>query len=131
MEFQKDPFITDYVRMWIEDGIVHTSYPAGLVISLSIAKKIVADRLEYTEGKTYPGLADVRSGKKADYDAMKYWATPDAYHCLSALAIYSDNRLAKIFVNFWLKVDKPYKPTKYFNDLSQAYLFLQPYVHTN
>lgn len=123
---QKDPFITGYVKMWIENGIIHTEYPPGLVITLDIAKKIVADRIAYTEGVTYPGLADIRNLKKAEYAAMKYWASEESYSSLSKLAVFSDKKLSKIFFNFWFKVDKPFRPTKYFTDEGSAYLFLKP-----
>lgn len=130
MHTNKPPLIKDYVKMWIEDGIIHTSYPENQVITLEIAKQIVADRIEYTEGLEYPGLADIRNLSKAEYPAMKYWASEESYSCLSRLAVFSDKRLSKIFFNFWFKVDKPYKPTKYFTNRGSAYLFLKP-IHSN
>lgn len=129
MIFNKEPFETDYVKMWIEQGIMHTTYPPGTVITLDIAKKIVEDRLVYCEGKMYPGLADIRNMKKAEYAAMKFWSSKESYGCISALAVHSDSRIGKTFFNFWFKVDKPYKPTKYFNDKETAYLFLKPFTH--
>lgn len=123
---QKEAFITDYVKMWIEDGIIHTEYPPGLVITLDIAKKIVVDRLAYAEGITYPGFADIRNMKKAEYPAMKYLASEEAYGGLTRLAVFSDKKLSKIFFNFWFKVDRPFLPTKYFTDEGSAYLYLKP-----
>jgi hypothetical protein len=122
----KEVFTTDYVTMWIEKGIVHTQYPEGQIITLEIAKNIVQDRILYTEGRLYPGLADIRNIAKVEYAAMKYWASQESYSSLSKLAVYSDKRLSKIFFNFWFKVDKPFKPTKYFTDKGSAYLFLTP-----
>lgn len=122
----KEVFTTDYVTMWIEKGIVHTKYPEGQIITLEIAKNIVEDRITYTEGRLYPGLADIRNIAKVEYAAMKYWASQESYSSLSKLAVYSDKRLSKIFFNFWFKVDKPFKPTKYFTDKGSAYLFLTP-----
>lgn len=122
----KEVFTTDYVTMWIEKGIVHTKYPEGQIITLEIAKNIVEDRIMYTEGRLYPGLADIRNIAKVEYAAMKYWASQESYSSLSKLAVYSDKRLSKIFFNFWFKVDKPFKPTKYFTDKGSAYLFLTP-----
>ncbi|NQY66629.1 MAG: hypothetical protein HRT72_02745 [Flavobacteriales bacterium] len=126
MEISKKQFETEYLKIWIEKGIIHTTYTPDLVVSLEIAKKIVADRIAYTGGHLYPGLVDIRNIKSVDYGAMKYWATEESYSSLSSIAVFSDKRLSKIFFNFWLKVDKPYRPTKYFNDKESAYLFLQP-----
>ncbi len=122
----KEAFVTDYVKMWIENGVIHTEYPPNIVITLEIAKKIVADRVEYTGGVTYPGYADIRNLKKAEYPAMKYWASEESYSCLSRLAVFSDKKLSKIFFNFWFKVDKPFRPTRYFTDEGSAYLYLKP-----
>jgi len=127
----KAPLKTEHVTFWIENGIIHTTYVPGLIVTFDIAKQIVEERIEYTSGLTYPGLANVNQAKKADYDAMKYWATADAYRCLSSLSVYSNNRLTNIFVNFWLKVDKPPKPSKFFTNIDDAYLFLQPYKFLN
>ena len=122
----KKPYETEYIKIWIENGIFHSSYPPDLIVSLAIAKKIVADRIEYTQGKSYPALVDIRNIKSVEYAAMKYWAKTESFSCLTSVAVFSNKRLSKIFFNFWLKVDKPYKPTKYFTDKESAYIFLQP-----
>lgn len=123
---QKEAFVTDYVKMWIENGIIHTEYPPKIVITLEIAKQIVADRVAYTEGVTYPGFADIRNMQKAEYPAMKWWASEESYSGLSRLAVFSDKKLSKIFFNFWFKMDKPFRPTKYFTDRGSAYMYLKP-----
>ncbi|NOQ75426.1 MAG: hypothetical protein GQ574_25675 [Crocinitomix sp.] len=130
MLLEKKPFVTDYVEMWIEKGIVHTAYPTNLVLTLELAKQIVKDRISYCEGNTYKGLADIRNLKKAEVLAMKYFASEESFACLSKLAVYSDKRWSKIFANFWFKVDKPYKPTKYFTDKGSAYIYLME-IHEN
>ncbi len=130
MVVDKAPFVTDYVTMWIKNGIIHTVYPPNSVITLEIAKKIVEDRIVYTEGVEYPGFADIRNLKKADYAAMKFWASKESYRCLTRLAIFSDKKLSKIFFNFWSKVDRPFRPTKYFTNKGAAYLYLKP-IHVN
>lgn len=123
---KKAPFVTDYFTIWIENGIIHTTYPPNSVINLETAKKIVEDRKNYTNGIEYPALVDIRNLKKADYSAMKFLASKDSYQSLSRVAIFSDKNLSKIFFNFWLKVDHPFKPTRYFTNRSMAYLYLQP-----
>lgn len=127
----KAPFETEYVKLWIENGIIHTVYPPDTIITLEIAKKIVEDRIAYTEGIEYPGLADIRNLKKADYAAMQFWASKESYQSLSRVAIFSDKRLSKIFFNFWLKVDRPFRPTRYFTNKSNAYLYLKHPINVN
>jgi len=38
---KKEPYSTGYIKIWMKDGVVHTSYPPGLVITLDIAKQIL------------------------------------------------------------------------------------------
>lgn len=121
----KEPYSTDHITMWISDGIFHSEYPEGLVVTLEIAKQIVQDRIAYTEGNLYPVLVDIRNIAKVEFNAMKYWASEESYSSISKLAVYSDKVVSKIIFNFWLYVDKPYRPTRYFTQLDEAYSYLK------
>lgn len=122
---EKPPYETAYIKMWISDGIFHSEYPAGLVVTLEIAKQIVQDRIAYTDGVEYPVLVDMRNMAKVEFSAMKYWASEEAYSSISRLAVYSDKILSKMIFNFWLNVDKPFRPTKYFTKIESAYTYLR------
>jgi hypothetical protein len=120
----KEPLETDYIKIWISNGIIHTEFRPNLKISLDIAKKIVDQRKEYTEGATYKAIVDISNIKKVELNAREYWASEDSYACLSQLAIFSPSTFSKIIANFWLKVSKPYRPTKFFTNKSSAYIYL-------
>ena len=111
--------------MELKNGILHCSYPEGLIVTLEVAKQIVKERMEYTKGIPYPALINMKGIKNAKKAAMKYWASQEAYQDLSRIAIYSDGALlSKILINFWFKLDKPVKPTKFFSDEGSARLYL-------
>jgi len=122
---EKPPYETAHIKMWISDGIFHSEYPKGLVVTLDIAKQIVQDRIAYTEGFDYPVLVDMRNMAKVEFNAMKYWASEESYSSISKLAVFSDKILSKMIFNFWLNVDKPVKPTKYFTNIDNAYSYLR------
>lgn len=123
--YQKAPIETDFVKVWIDEGIVHTAYPKDFKMTLDKARAIVELRKEYTEGIAYPGLADIRNLKKVDFAAMKFLASSAAYAGVIRAAVYSNNKLGRILINFWLSVDKPVTPTKYFTDIGAAKLYLK------
>ena len=120
----KEPLETDYIKIWIAGGIIHTEFTPNLVINLEIAKEIVNQRKLYTEGLTYKAIVDISNLKKVELNARDYWASKESYACLSKLAIFSPSTLSKIIANFWLKVSKPYKPTKFFTNKTSAYMYL-------
>ncbi len=121
----KDVYETEHIKMWISDGVFHSSYPPDLVVTLEIAKQIVLDRIAYTEGIEYPVLVDIRNIKKVAFAASKYWASKESYQSISRLAVFSDKPLSRIIFNFYLVVDKPFRSTKYFTNKGSAYLFLK------
>ena len=111
--------------MHLKNGVLEVKYPEGLEVTLEVAKEIVRERQDYTSNVPYPVLVDMSGIKNAKMAAMKYWASETAYQDISRIAIYSKAGLiSRILINLWFKIDKPVKPTKYFNDEGSARLFL-------
>ncbi|MFT5823968.1 MAG: hypothetical protein ACI8ZM_005234 [Crocinitomix sp.] len=120
---------SEYIVMELKDGILHCSYPKDLIVTMDVARVIVDERREYTKGIPYPALIDMSGIKNAKMDAMKYWASEESYVGLSKIAIVSNKGLvSKILINFWFKIDKPFKPTKFFKDEGTARIFLMDLV---
>jgi len=131
MLLNKPTIQTQFITMSIEEGVLICSYAKDLVVNFEIAKAIVETRREYTEGKVYPILIDMRNIKNVETKAMKYWASKEAYDNISRVAIYSNgNLISKIMINMWFKIDKPFKPTKFFKNVGSAKLYLKS-IHKN
>ena len=45
---------SDYTEMWIENGIIYNVYKPNLVLNLTKAKQMVAERLRISDGIEYP-----------------------------------------------------------------------------
>jgi hypothetical protein len=111
----------DYVSMWIEDGILFSDYKKKLVIDLDVAKMIVKDRLDFTAGKSYPIVIDFSNLKSADKQARDYMNDPEGgLKGLLAGAFVSNNALATLFINLYLKINKPSVPAKFFTNRKEA-----------
>lgn len=117
---------TDYVTMWIKDGVLHSNYKTLLTMNLEIAKKIVKDRIDFTKGKSYPILIDFTNLKSATKEARDYMNKPDGG--LAGLvrgAFLSNSVVTTVFINLYLKINKPSIPTKFFTNEQEALNWLK------
>jgi hypothetical protein len=111
----------DYVSMWIEDGILFSNYKKKLAIDLDIAKKIVEDRLDFTSGKSYPIVIDFSNMKSSNKEARDFMNDPKGgLKGLTAGAFLSNNAVATLFINLYLKINKPSVPAKFFTSKTEA-----------
>jgi len=63
-----------YADLTLIDGILHFVYKPIPCINLKIAQEVVAARLRFQEGKSYPVLCDLRAVGGADKQARDYLA---------------------------------------------------------
>lgn len=112
---------TKDVYFSIEDGILFCSYKRLLTIDLDIAKMIVKDRLDFTEGKSYPIVIDFSNLKSANKEARDYMNDPEGgLKGLLAGAFVSNNVVATLFINLYLKINKPTVPARFFTSKEEA-----------
>jgi hypothetical protein len=122
----KPPFVTPYIILEIIDGILHGTYLPGAVITIDLAKEIVAQRLEYCEGVSYPGLATGEGLKGFDKDAREYLSIAGGQGVLAgALLVYSV--YTKFLGDFFLKVHPAKIPSKIFTNRKEALSWLEQF----
>jgi hypothetical protein len=116
----------EYVMMWIEDGILFSSYKEQVTIDKATAEKIVSDRMELTKGMPYYILIDFNQLKSVTKDARDYMNSPEGgLKGLLGGAFVSNNVVASLFVNLYLKVNKPPIPARFFTSKSEAVQWLK------
>lgn len=117
---------TDEVIYEISDQILFCSYKKNLILDINAAKSIVKDRLEFTEGKNYFILIDFNNLKSADKEAREYMNDP-RYGLKGLLggAFISQKTTASIFINLYLKINKPIIPTKFFSNREEGLAWLK------
>lgn len=119
-------FENEYVAMWIEDEILFSNYKKQLVLDISIANQIVKDRVEFTEGKSYFILIDFTHLKSTTKEARDYMNSPEGgLTGLLGGAFLSNNVVATLFVNLYLKVNNPTIPAKFFTNKADAINWLK------
>lgn len=106
---------------WIENGIMFTSYKVSEVITLDVAKKMLAARLSLLEkGQKLPYVVDARMLKKMAPKPRKYIGN-EGSEGVSHCAIIVDSQVSVLIANFFLLfVDLYSTPCKLFTDNDKA-----------
>lgn len=119
--FEKDPNIrsTEYLYLFIEDGILHCVYKDIALVDLNIAATCVKDRLDFIGNKVYPSLFDITRIKQSTKEARDYMAN-EGNEQVSASAILISSPMLRMTANFYIMVNKPKNPTRMFTDQKSA-----------
>jgi hypothetical protein len=130
LNFDKDSDIkskdTQYVSMFIKDGILYFSYKLINTMDLAIAQTCVRDRLEFTGGQSFPCLVDVLMLKNSTKEARDFLAN-EGTEGISANAILVESTGFKMMANFYIMVNKPKSPTRMFTDQESALEWLSQF----
>lgn len=117
---------TSYVKMILEDGILHFYYKEIETMDLDMAITCVKDRLQFTDNKAYPCLVDVIMLKNSTKEARDYLAV-QGNEGISANAILVNSMAFKMMANFYIMVNKPQNPTRMFTDKTSALEWLEQF----
>lgn len=120
----------EYVKIWIENGIIYNIHKPNIVINLEVARILVRDRLKVANGQAYPLFVDMRSFASTDINARKYLAGEEATQLVIAGALLINNPVAKFAVNLFITINEPKAPARIFTNKTKALKWLQQYVET-
>ena len=121
----------EYVKIWVEDGIVFEIFKPGTVINLQAGKKVVADRLKVSGGTTMPLFVDIRQLLSINRETRRYMASKDALHYLSAGAFLVKSTFNRLAFNAFRMISNPPIPTKGFTDKEKALSWLKYMKNVN
>lgn len=112
-----------YTSFWkeIDDDIIFWNYSPNTVMDINVAKELVKNRMEYTEGKDFYTIVDVSNLKSVTKDAREYMSHPDfGLKGILAGAFISNKPVTTMVVNFFLAINKPIVPAKFFTAKEEA-----------
>jgi len=117
-----------YVYLTLEDGILIAEYKKGLKITLEIAMECVEARIEFTQGNSYPALADIRYITGTTREARDYLSKDDIIG-VTAGAILVNSAFSTLLGNFFLRITfkKNTIPTKLFANKTSAVKWLKQF----
>lgn len=119
-----------YSETWLnsENGIVYQVIsPKVKKINLEIAIQLVKDRKHAMGNPGYkvPVFVVVNNATSVDSEAKKYYAQPEAYREIQAIAMLMDNYVSKLVGSIVFSIKRPTVPTTFFNSEEKAITWLQ------
>jgi|ERR1700757_706053 len=115
------PIETRITSMYVrEDGILVLDIKPNQVFSKRDAEEAIATAYEIGKGKKFKNLILVGEHTIADIEAVKLScsAKGSVYKLVDAFVIHS--LAQKLIANFYMKVVKPYTPTRFFTTKEDA-----------
>jgi hypothetical protein len=116
-----------YTSFWKEreENILFWDYSPQIEIDISIAKELVKNRLEYCEGKSMYTLIDFTNVQSVTKEAKDYMNSPEGgLKGILGGAFLSNNIVSNVFINLYLKINKPAVPAKFFTKEEEALAWL-------
>ncbi len=114
-------------RLELESGILTATWKADY-IDLEIAKKVINNRINVTNGKSYPMLILIGSITDSTKDARDFLASEYACTGIIAGAICVKSSLENMLGNLFIYMNKPKVPTKLFRDETKAKKWLSKFI---
>lgn len=104
----------------IDKEIIYGVYPK-IEIDLSIAKELVDSRLDFTNGLPHYVVIDFTNVKSVTKEARDYMNSPEGgLKGILGGAFLSNSVVSNVFVNLYLKINKPSVPAKFFTSREDA-----------
>lgn len=111
------------VSFWKErdDDIIFFKYAPKLEMDMEAAKDIVRNRLEYTQNKPTYTIIDFTNVHLVSKEAREYMNDPEGgLKGILGGAFLSNNLVTTLFINLYLKINKPTVPAKFFTKKEEA-----------
>ncbi len=123
----KSPFTSPFVSFEIKDDILYVTYLPGAIINIDVAKEIVKQRKEYTNGVSYLFMVSGEGLRSMDKEARDYLSKDDATEGVLAGALVVNSVYTEFFGNFFLRITKPEIPAKLFTEEKKALEWLKQF----
>ena len=118
-----------HITVYTEDAypdVVFGVYTPKLEINLDIARELIEDRLTFSKGNPVYTLIDFTNVKSVTKEARDFMNSPEGgLKGLLGGAFLSNNVVATLFINLFLKISRPSIPAKVFTNRGEALNWLQ------
>jgi hypothetical protein len=111
-----------------QDGIIQTDIELDKVMEIYHIKLGVDFIKEIYTGEKFPLLFKVGDFSLPSQESLKYQANEDSNLYASAEAYVITSFYQKIIADFYLKINKPARPTKFFSTEKEAVKWLKGFL---
>ncbi|MBA3682089.1 MAG: hypothetical protein H0W73_13170 [Bacteroidetes bacterium] len=110
------------------DGIMYIRISSEKEESVELVKQMMEKLGEMVNYKKVPMLAKHEQFALPGKENRDYWATKEACPYLKADAFMINSIAMQLIANFYLKINKPVRPTKMFTDENEAIKWLKTFL---
>jgi hypothetical protein len=121
-----DSFENENVVISINEGVLFMKYKKAL-LDLECAKDVIQSRLAFCQEITYPLFVDITNVKKTTQEARSYMSKGEGEKFASAAALWGTSELTRLLANFFLSINRPKVPVRFFNDQKKALQWLKQF----
>jgi hypothetical protein len=117
-----------YTTLWKaeEETILFANYTPQLEIDITVARELVENRMAFANNAPHYILIDFTNVKSVTKEAKDYMNDPlGGLKGLLGGAFLTNNVVAKVFINLFLKINKPTIPAKFFTNKEDALKWLR------
>ena len=113
-----------------DDGIVHVKYKDEIEVDVEAVKKHIEAIIKLANGQEVCVLLDARNvNSQVTSEAREYASTNKEYeNTRKAYAIVVNSLANKLVANFYIKFNKPAKPSRVFNNKKEAMDWLKEFL---
>ena len=109
-----------------DPNIIIGVYKPKLEIDLNVAKELVDNRIDFTNGHDHYILVDFTNVKSVTKEARDYMNDPNGgLRGLLAGAFLSNSLVTTLFINMYLRINQPTVPAKFFTKKDEALNWLK------
>jgi hypothetical protein len=109
-------------------GILYFALREDVELGWAEADEITTVLMEVSEEKPVTILLDARVHFQVKEEGRNYFSRADYPSNLCAAAVVSTLLPVRMLVNFYLRINKPYYPTRLFSTMEEAEVWLQQYL---
>mgnify|MGYP006171828649 CR=1 FL=1 len=109
-----------------KEGIIHIHYTSEQM-NLDNAKNVIQAIRKDCPWQLAPILVSADPFSEHDDQAQKYLAGEEVMQYCTAIAVIAKNLAQRIGVNFFIRIKKPSKPTRFFTSEKEALKWLGKY----
>lgn len=108
------------------DGdMLAATYVPNLEIDIVVARELVRNRMAFSEGQPHYILIDFTNVKSATKEARDYMNSVDGgLKNILGGAFLSNNVVATLLINLYLKINRPVVPARFFTNKEEAVRWL-------
>jgi hypothetical protein len=119
---------TPYVKYQLNGNVLIATFKEGIRIQLEIAKRIVRDRILFTESRVLPVMIRNQGVISIDLQALKFFSSAEGTRFLKAVAFVDASEVGQVMERFLVKTDNASMPVRIFLNELPAWRWLDRFI---